>query len=84
MVDFTAVTDEVLERARFDPAYRRKLMSDNLEVLLAKLNRMRSSGTGKGLDKTAARQIREGVDMAVKLAELLQVAKRDNDTSRAA
>ena len=82
MVDFTAVTDEVLERARFDPAYRRKLLSDNLEVLLTKLNRMRAAGNS--VDKNAARQIREGVDMAVRLAELLQTANHDGDRSQAA
>jgi hypothetical protein len=81
MVDFAEVTDEQLERARQDPAFRRKLLSDNLEVLLATLNKMRSAGT---LDSASARQIRDGVDLAVKLADLLQTAKAENGPSKAA
>ncbi|HET7680382.1 MAG TPA: hypothetical protein VFK79_09645 [Xanthobacteraceae bacterium] len=82
MVDFTAVTEEDLERARQDPAFRRKLLSDNLEVLLLTLNKMRSAGST--LDKAAARQIRDGVDLAVKLADLLQTAKREDEPPKAA
>jgi hypothetical protein len=73
MVDFTAVTDDDLERARRDPAFRRKLLSDSLELLLVMLNKRRASGST--LDKTAAREIRDGVDLAVKLAGLLQTAR---------
>ena len=75
MADFTVVTDEMLERARHEPAFRRKLISDNLEFLLKQLNKMRASKGG--LDKQSARQIRDGVDLAVKLAEMLQQAQRD-------
>ena len=83
MADFTVVTDEDLARARQDSAFRRKLLSDNLEVLLATLNKMRAST--RVLDKTSARQIRDGVDLAVKLADLLQAAKRESgEPSRAA
>jgi hypothetical protein len=82
MAAFTAVTDESLERARRDPAFRRKLLSDSLEMLLATLNKVRASSPS--LDKTSARQIRDGVDLAVKLADLLQTAKRQNEPSRAA
>jgi hypothetical protein len=82
MAGFTAVTDESLERARRDPAFRRKLLSDSLEVLLATLNKMRSSSPS--LNKTSARQIRDGVDLAVKLADLLQTAERQNEPPRAA
>jgi hypothetical protein len=82
MAGFTAVTEEDLERARRDPAFRRKLLSDSLEALLARLNKMRSSS--RSLDKTSARQIRDGVDLAVKLADLLQTAKRQNEPSKAA
>jgi hypothetical protein len=82
MAGFTAVTEGDLERARRDPAYRRKLISDSLEVLLARLNKMRSSS--RSLDKTSARQIRDGVDLAVKLADLLQPAKRQDEPSKAA
>jgi hypothetical protein len=82
MVDFTAVTEEDLERARQDPAYRRKLLSDNLEVLLLTLNKMRRANST--LDKAASRQIRDGVDLAVKLADLLQTAKREDEPPKAA
>ena len=82
MVDFTAVSDEELERARQDPAFRRKLLSDNLEVLLATLNKMRSSS--KALDNASASQIRDGVDLAVKLADLLQAEKGENGPPKAA
>jgi len=75
MADFTAVTDEMLERARHDPTFRRKLLSENLDMLLKRLNKMRASSPA--LDKTSARQIRDGVDLAVRLAEMLQQAQRD-------
>lgn len=82
MVEFTAVTDEELKRARQDPALRRKLLSNNLEVLMSKLNSLRAST--RGLDQNSARQIREGVDMAVKLSEMLQVAEAQKEPSQAA
>lgn len=80
MIDFNAVTDEDVERARKDPAFRHKLMSDNLEVLLLTLHRLRSLPP----DKAVTRQIRDGVNMAVRLAEMLQTIKRDSEPSRAA
>ena len=82
MVDFTAVTDDDLERARQDLAFRRKLLSNHLEVLLLMLNKMRSASNA--WDKTSARQIRDGVDLAVKLADMLQAAKRENEPPKAA
>jgi hypothetical protein len=63
------VTDSDLARARTDPEFRRKLVADSLELLLGELNRLRNRG---GSDPARARQIREGVDLAVKLADLLQ------------
>jgi hypothetical protein len=68
--DFSPATDADLERARHDPAFRQRMMADNLEVLLAKLNKLRKAGASG----PAAGQIREGVDLAVKLAERLQDA----------
>jgi hypothetical protein len=82
MASFTVVTDEDLKRARQDCTFRRKLLSDNLEILLATLNKMR--GANRTLDKTAARQIRDGVDLAVKLADLLASAKRESEPHKAA
>jgi hypothetical protein len=63
------VTDEELERARTDPEFRQEFMAGKLEMLLEALNKMRRSSDIK---PQAARQIREGVDLAVKLADRLQ------------
>ncbi|MEP7031890.1 MAG: hypothetical protein ABI830_13225 [Pseudolabrys sp.] len=63
------VTEDELARARHDPAFRQQLMASNLEMLLEALNEMRRSSDIK---PDAARQIREGVDLAVKLADRLQ------------
>jgi hypothetical protein len=67
------VSEDDLERARRDPEFRQQLLAHNLERLLEALNDMRKVPDNKSPD--AARQIREGVDLAVKLAERLQ---RDN------
>ena len=64
------VTDEELAMARRDPAFRKQLIASNLDHLLVALARLRG-----GEDANApvpARQIREGVQLAVKLADLLQ------------
>ncbi len=81
MTDFNAVTEEELARARQDPAFRRKLLADNLDVLLAKLNKLRSSRAAT--DPAGTRQIRDGVDLAVKLADLLQVAPESGPSQTA-
>jgi hypothetical protein len=67
MSGMALVTDADLAR-RQDPAFRHQLVADSLEVLLRELNKLRSSAG----DATRARQIREGVDLAVRLADLLQ------------
>jgi hypothetical protein len=69
MRDIPLVTDADLERARNDPEFRHRLVADNLELLLNELNRLRNRD---GADPKRARQIREGVDLAVQLADLLQ------------
>ena len=63
------VTDEELERARTDPEFRQEFMAGKLEMLLEALNKMRRASN---VEPQAARQIREGVDLAVKLADRLQ------------
>jgi hypothetical protein len=63
------VSEEDLARARTDPAFRQQLMAASLETLLAALNDMRRPSDIK---PNVARQIREGVDLAVKLADRLQ------------
>jgi len=63
------ITEDDLARARTDPVFRQQLMAENLERLLEALNEMRRASNIK---PEAARQIREGVDLAVKLADRLQ------------
>jgi hypothetical protein len=67
------VTDEDMARARTDPAFRQQLMAQNLERLLEMLNTMRKNNDK---DPVSVRQIREGVDLAVKLAAKLQKTDR--------
>ena len=75
------VTDADLARARQDPAFRHQLVADSLELLLRELNRLRRSTS----DATRARQIREGVELAVRLADLLQrIAVETGGASHAA
>ena len=74
------VTDDDLARSRVDPEFRHRLVADHLELLLGQLNRLRN---GKP-NAQGAKQIREGVDLAVQLAELLQrIEHGDRPTSRA-
>jgi hypothetical protein len=68
MREIALVTDEDLARSRADPAFRHRLVADNLELLLGELKRLRN---GKS-DEHRAKQIRECVDLAVRLAEILQ------------
>jgi hypothetical protein len=80
MTHFAEVTDEDLARARQDPVFRHKLLADNLDMLLTKLNGLRRSAAA---NSAQAGQIRDGVQLAVKLADLLQV-KPENGPSQAA
>jgi hypothetical protein len=64
------VTTDDLERARRDPEFRHQLLAHNLERLLEALNEMRKVPNDKNPEM--ARQIREGVDLAIKLADRLQ------------
>jgi hypothetical protein len=69
MDPFAPVTEADLAQARVDPEFRNKLLTRNLEILLGKIQRQRQ------LPRTAtasAAQIREGVTLAVRLAELIQ------------
>ena len=63
------VSEEELARARTDAEFRQQLMASSLEKLLAKLNYLRRSSDVR---PETARQIREGVALAVKLADRLQ------------
>jgi hypothetical protein len=64
------VTVEDLARARMDAAFRQKLMAESLDRLLALLNQMRRISENNPI---RARQIRDDADLAVKLADLLQL-----------
>ena len=63
------VIEDDLARARSDPDFRQQLLTQNLERLLDALNQMSKAND---TDPTSVRQIREGVDLAVKLADRLQ------------
>jgi hypothetical protein len=65
-----SVTDEDLALARQDPEFRRRLLASELDHLLAELARMQASKAAS--QPEPARQIREGVDLAVKVAHILQ------------
>ena len=67
------VTDADLEDARHDLASRQRLVGKYLELLLAELNKLRSMSA----DPVRARQIREGVELAVKLADLLHAMSQE-------
>jgi hypothetical protein len=62
------VSEDDLARARNDPAFRQQMLADKLEILLQALNKMRRDNSES---PQAAAQIREGVDLAVKLADRL-------------
>jgi hypothetical protein len=68
------VTEQDLEqdlaRARSDAAFRQEFLATQLEGLLEALKQLRSTEPSPH----TARQLREGVDLAVKLADRLQEA----------
>jgi hypothetical protein len=69
MSPFAPVSDDELARARGDTSFRQKLLNQNMEALLAGLKKLRKTPAS---DRTGAQQIREGVELAVRLAELIQ------------
>ena len=66
---FSPVTDAELERARSDKAFRQKLLTENLDALLGRLQKLRAT---PAFAPASAKQMREGVELAVRLAELIQ------------
>lgn len=74
---YQPVTDADLARARLDAAYRQKLLTDNLDRLLMELSRLRSDPSA--INKARALQMREGAQLAVKLADLLHALAPDGD-----
>jgi len=71
MSAYSPITDADLARARTDPAFRKKLLGQNLDALLGGLRRLRS-GAPPPRGSVGADQLREGVELAVRLAELIQ------------
>ena len=63
------VTEDELLRARSDPEFRQQFLAQNLDRLLDALERMRRANEQ---NEEAARQLREGADLAVQLADRLQ------------
>ncbi len=62
------ITDADLARARDDVAVRQQLLTRTLDLLLAELSKLRRSPSSGA----RADQVREGVELAVKLAEILR------------
>jgi hypothetical protein len=79
---FVPVTDADLERARKDPAFRQQLIARSLDHLIVALNRLRSASSK--IDATRAQQIREGAQLAVKLADILHRLSGQKPNSRVA
>jgi len=69
------VSDADLSRARHDPEFRQQLLAANLDRLLGALNRMRRES---GPSEEGARQLQEGADLAVQLADRLQNGGAEN------
>jgi hypothetical protein len=62
-------SEDDLKRARQDRAFRQQLLAAGLNRLLKELNVMRCANSQSA---DAARLMREGVDLAVRLADKLQ------------
>ena len=71
MSSFPPLTEADLSRARTDPDFRQKLLQQSLDALLGRLQerQMPSSVAAK------PGQMREGVTLAVRLAELIQTSE---------
>jgi hypothetical protein len=68
---FSPVTEADLSRAREDPAFRQHLLQQSLDALLGKLQKERHASSSASASDG---QMREGVALAVRLAELIQAA----------
>lgn len=73
MGGYAPVTEDEIARARSDPAFRQKLLSQSMEALLTGIKRLRKA---KAPSRDETKQIREGVELAVRLAELIQEPAR--------
>jgi hypothetical protein len=75
MREYQPVTDADLARARRDAIFRQKLLTESLDRLLVELTRLRADPAT--IDKARALQMREGAQLAVKLADLLHALAPD-------
>jgi len=74
----TLVSEDDIVRARSDPAFRQQFLAQNLDRLLEALEMLRRAQTQ---DADTVRLVKEGADLAVKLADRLQksgVGPRDD------
>jgi hypothetical protein len=72
MRSFSPVTDADLSRARTDAVFRQKLLQQTLDALLERLRKERQMPSALAAKPG---QMREGVTLAVRLAELIQTAE---------
>jgi hypothetical protein len=77
MREYQPVTEADLARARHDTGFRQKLLVENLDLLLVELGRLRTDPAL--IDKARALQMREGAQLAVRLADLLHALAPDGD-----
>ena len=64
------VTDDEYDRARAEPDFRQKLLMEKLDLLLEEIAKLRLRKPASGSPE--ARYLREGVDLAVQVANALQ------------
>jgi hypothetical protein len=65
------ITEAELTRARSDPSFRQRLLQQSLDALLGRLQKERRASPTVAANDA---QMREGVALAVRLAELIQAA----------
>jgi hypothetical protein len=70
MTQQVTVTDDDLARARQDAMFRQQLLAESMQRLLDGLNKLRRAEP----NAANALQIRQGVELAVRLADILQRA----------
>lgn len=68
MRDFQLPTEADIARARVDLPFRQQLLTRSLEALLGELSKLQRVPQ----DGSRADQVREGIELAVKLSDLLR------------
>jgi hypothetical protein len=71
MSPFSPITEAELTRARSDPLFRQRLLQQSLDALLGRLQKERRASSAAAANDP---HMREGVALAVRLAELIQAA----------